>query len=101
MRSLLGLLNFATSVITSGRAFLRRLTDLSLGKPKPQHYKVRLNKEARLDINAWLLFIENFNNKCILKDDNFISSDHLKLYTDAAGSLSFAGVLDSRWFAFE
>lgn len=98
LRSLLGLLNFAISVITAGRAFLRRLTDLTMGPPKPHYYKVRLNKEARLDIKAWLVFIENFNNKSLIKDDKFITSDHLKLYTDAVGSLGFAGVLGSQWF---
>lgn len=62
---------------------------------------MRIKKEARLDIKAWLLFIENFNNKSVFKDDTFISSDHLKLYTDASGSLGFAGVLGSKWFANE
>lgn len=101
LRSLLGLLNFATSVTCPGRAFLRRLTDLTKGPPKPHYFRVRIKKEARLDIKAWLLFIENFNNKSVFKDDTFISSDHLKLYTDASGSLGFAGVLGSKWFANE
>ncbi|XP_061170929.1 uncharacterized protein LOC133180416 [Saccostrea echinata] len=101
LRSLLGLLNFASSVICPGRAFLRRLTDLTKGTPKPHYFKVRLNKEARLDIKAWLMFIENFNNKSVFKEDNFVSSDHLKLYTDASGSQGFAGVLGAKWFASE
>lgn len=99
LRSLLGLLNFATSVICPGRAFLICLIDLTKGPPKPHYFRVSIKKEARLDIKAWLLFIENFNNRSVFKDDTFISSDHLKLYTDASGSLGFAGVLGSKWFA--
>ena len=42
IQSLTGLLNFACSVVLPGRAFLRRLIDLTLGLRSPHHY-VRLN----------------------------------------------------------
>ena len=43
-QSLIGLLNFCCSVVTPGRAFLRRLVDLTAGVTLPHHY-IRLNTE--------------------------------------------------------
>ena len=43
LQSLIGLLNFATSVITPGTAFLRRLYDLTQGVQKPHHF-IRLRE---------------------------------------------------------
>ena len=37
LQSVIGLLNFACSVIVPGRAFLRRLIDLTIGLTKPYH----------------------------------------------------------------
>ena len=52
LQLVIGLLNFACSVIVPGRAFLRRLIDLTIGLTKPYHH-VRFNKEARADLAAW------------------------------------------------
>ena len=38
LQSLIGLLNFACSVIVPGRAFLHRLIDLTVGHSKPHHF---------------------------------------------------------------
>jgi len=66
LHSLLGLLNFACSVIIPGRAFLRRLFDLTIGHTCP-HYRITLNAEARADLRAWYEFIGSFNGKsCFL-----------------------------------
>ena len=46
LQSLIGLLNFACSIIRPGRAFLRRLIDHTCGIRCPTH-KIRLNCEAR------------------------------------------------------
>ena len=51
LQSIVGLLNFACSVTTPGRPFLRRLIDLSTGLTKPRHHR-KLNEEARADVNA-------------------------------------------------
>lgn len=48
VQSLTGLLNFACSVIKPGRAFLRRLIDLTVGVKSP-HHLVQLNKEVKED----------------------------------------------------
>lgn len=62
---------------------------------------MRIKKEVWLDIKVWLLFIENFNNKLVFKDDIFIFFDDLKLYIDVFGFLGFVGVLGLKWFVNE
>lgn len=96
LQSLLGTLQFCCKVIISGRPFLRRLHDLTQGKVKP-HFHIRLGKEARLDLAAWSIFLENFNGSSLLINDQWLSSEKLELFTDASG-LGFAGLLESQWF---
>ena len=51
LQSLIGTLNFACSVIVPGRAFLRRIIDLTIGIKHPKHY-IRLSREAKADLNV-------------------------------------------------
>ncbi|XP_062586589.1 uncharacterized protein LOC134248181 isoform X1 [Saccostrea cucullata] len=97
VQSLIGLLNFACCVVVPGRAFLRRLINLTVGVKKP-HHRIRLNKQARLDLLAWETFIDNFNGKSIFLDDQWQNSQKLHLYTDAAGSLGYGAILGKKWF---
>ena len=96
IQSLTGLLNFACSVVLPGRAFLRRLIDLTLGLRSPHHY-VRLNGEVKADLQIWQSFLTSFNGRTFFLEDTWYSSDKLKLYTDAAGALGFGAVFGSRW----
>ena len=97
LQSLLGLLNFAVSVVAPGRAFLRRLYDLTIGISRP-YFKIRLNTAARADLEAWHLFMRSFNGKSMFLNDKWISSDTLKLQTDAATSTGYAAVFGKKWF---
>ena len=97
LQSLIGLLNFACCVVVPGRAFLRRLINLTKGVSKP-HFRIRLNKQSRLDLEAWSEFINNFNGKSIFIDEVWQNSDKLNMYTDAAGSLGYGAVLGKNWF---
>lgn len=97
LQSLIGLLNFACCVVQPGRTFLRRLIDRTKGIQQP-HFHIRMNKESRLDIAAWLIFIEHFNGKTMLLKQIWISANKLHLYTDAAGSLGFGAIFESEWF---
>jgi hypothetical protein len=54
---------------------------------------VKLNCEARADLHAWSVFIQSFNGKSVFLSDNWISSDHLKLFTDASGNIGYAAYL--------
>ncbi|CAG2250747.1 unnamed protein product [Mytilus edulis] len=101
LQSLLGLLNFACSVVVPGRAFLRRLFDLTIGHSCP-HYRITLNSEARADLRAWFDFISNYNGKSCFLFQKWVSSESLKLYSDAAGVHGgYAAVFGSTWFAGE
>lgn len=82
---MIGLLNFACSAIIPGRTFLRRLIDLTIGV-KAAHHRVRITSKVKLDLNVWLTFLQNFNGKSFLLDDNWTNSDNLQLFTDSAGS---------------
>jgi len=43
-------------------------------------------------------FIETFNGKSVLLADTGVTSDHLKLFTHASGSLGYAAVFGRLWF---
>lgn len=96
IQSLVGLLNFACSVIRPGRAFLRRLIDLTVGVSMPSHY-IRLNKEVKEDLYLWLSFLSNFNGKSFFLEDTWLNSPKLNLFTDASGALGFGAIFGSHW----
>lgn len=97
LQSLIGLLNFACSVVTPGRTFIRRLIDLTVGLKHPSH-KRRLNKEARADLHAWSSFIQHFNGKSMFLPDVWLNSTSLHLFTDASNS-GYGGYLKDHWFS--
>ena len=96
LQSLIGFLNFCCLVITCGRAFLRRLIDLTIGVPKP-YYHIRLNNAVKADMNLWLTFCDKFNGKSMFLNETFLTSDTLKLFTDSAKTLGFGAVYGSYW----
>ena len=95
LQSLIGKLGFACRVIIPGRAFLRRLHDLTKGVTRP-YRMVRLNNEARADLAAWKLFLQSFNGVAMLLPNRWLSSNIIKLYSDASGK-GFAAVFGSHW----
>ena len=58
--SLIGVLAHACKVVRPGRSILRRLIDLGKMAREPHHF-IRLNKEARSDVEWWHLFAERWN----------------------------------------
>ena len=90
------ILNFACSVVLPGRAFLRRIIDLTKGVRKPYHH-IRLTRQCKEDILLWLNFLNSFNIKSFLFA-RWLTSSNIKLYTDSAGSLGYAAVLSKHWF---
>lgn len=97
LQSIIGLLNFACSVIQPGRCFLRRLIDLTIGKKSP-NYWINLNVEVKRDLNMWSVFLESYNGVTFFRDRIFITNQDLKLYTDAASKFGYGAVYKSQWF---
>ena len=93
-----GVLNFACTVIVPGRAFLRRLIDLTVGVSKPHHH-IRLTREVKLDLQLWLDFLSDFNGKAFFIDERFIDGDYLQLFTDAAGGIGYGAICGKEWFS--
>jgi len=84
--------------VCPGRAFLRRLIDLTKKVSNP-FYLIRLTCEARADLQAWKMFMSGFNGKSIFLKDGWENSKTLNLYSDASGNAGFAAVFGSWWFA--
>ena len=98
LQSLLGLLNFVCLVIYPGRSFLRRLFSLTMKASRPYHY-IRISPGARLDLEAWLVFLSEFNGITLLRQRRWVSSKKLHLFTDAATSCGYGAVLGNEWAA--
>ena len=96
LQSIIGLLSFCCAVAFPDRCFLRRLVDLTVGISRPNH-RVTLNRAARRDLSAWLIFVEFFKGSSLLLQDRWVTSPSLDLYTDAAGSLGFGALFKTHW----
>ena len=96
LQSAIGLLNFACQVVLPGRAFLRRLIDLTRGKLKPYHF-LKL-ASAIDDLKIWLQFLNNHNGRIFFVDEQFITNHEIQLFTDASGTLGYGAVFGKSWF---
>ena len=84
-------------MIIPGRAFLRRLINLSIGVSRPfQH--VRITSEAKKDLQTWLTFLLDFNGKTFFDYGQWTSVHCMHLYTDASGSIGYGAIIGNRWF---
>ena len=96
LQSLIGLLNFACSVIVPGRAFLRRLIDLTTGIQRPTHH-IRLTNDTKDDLRVWLQFLDLYNGKSFFLAEIWETSNTLELYTYSAGSKGYSAVFGNHW----
>ena len=90
LQSLIGSLSFVCRAVPPGRAFLRRLIDLSKGLKKPW-YSIRLSKGAKADLHICGKFSFRTNQFWLLNDD-------LQLFTDASSTVGFGGYFRGQWF---
>ena len=68
VQSLTGHLNFACCVILPGRAFLRRLIDLTIGIQSLFNF-IRLKKEVKADLRNWQEYLDEYNGKSYFLED--------------------------------
>lgn len=97
--SLIGSLSHACRVVRSGRTFLRRLIDLSTQAARLDHF-IRLNAEARADLEWWYQFIVPWNGVSMLSTLT-MQSPVASIYTDASGRWGCGAVCQTDWFQLE
>ncbi len=97
LQSLIGSLSFICRAIAPGRAFLRRLIDLTCGV-KHAWYKITLTKGAKADLRMWEIFLQHFNGVSIFSEQAWLGEDDLELFTDACKSVGFGGYFKGKWF---
>ena len=81
LQSLIGLLNFACSVVLPGEID-----------------SVKLTQSAKSDMRTWLAFLSNFNGSSFFLTCNWITNPSLQLYTDASGSFGYGAAFRDQWF---
>ena len=96
LQSVIGILNFACSVIRPGRAFLRRMINLTMGVAQA-NYHISLNKEAKSDLHMWLKFLTEYNGVSFFIHQRFITNETISLYTDAAASKGYTAIFGNKW----
>ena len=93
---------FGCSIIVPGRAFLRRLIDLTMGDSRSL-YHTKLTRQVKLDLLIRQDFLADFNGKAFFLNENFMTGDYLQLFIDASGygavcgPKSFFGRWSSSW----
>mgnify|MGYP001553745544 CR=1 FL=1 len=96
LQSLIGTLNFACSVISPGRPFLRKLINLTVNIKCP-HYLLRLSADTKKDLQIWHHFLQSFNGKSLILYKEPVYASSLHLYTDAAQSIGFGATFGYHW----
>lgn len=94
LQSLIGQLNFASSVVPA-RAFLRRLIDLLPHGKLPGHY-INLTSETRLDLKTWKIFLQNYNGITFFRSANIIDSKIVNMCSDAS-KMGLGATFQSSW----
>ena len=82
MKSLIGKLQFTTSVVTTGRCFQHRLHDSTMGV-KRLHYKLTITKGVKDYLKVGETF-SNLNGHSLLSFQNTETSDSLHMFTDGS-----------------
>ena len=96
LKSLIGVLSHACKVVKPGRTFLRRLIDLSKLVRKPSHY-VRLNREARSDIEWWFRFADQWNGVSMMYPIDR-KNCNVTVISDASGKWGCGAFCKDKWF---
>ena len=97
LKSVIGMLQFSTSVVNGGRPFIRRLYDLTMQASKPHHF-IRLTKDVKSDLNIWLSFLSSFNGKSFMWQQHAADSQSIHLCSDASKT-GFGATYGSSWFS--
>jgi len=94
--SLIGLLSHACKAVRPGRAFLRRIINLSTVVKHLDHY-LRLSRSARSDIEWWFQFASRWNGTAMMTPVNKASPQSM-ITSDASGKWGCGGFCGPYWF---
>ena len=75
---------------------MRRLIDLSTTAKKLDQF-VRLNREARADIEWWFSFVSSWNGTAMMLAD-LVSNLSITLTSDSSGNWGCRAYVGSHWF---
>ena len=95
LKSVIGQLIFTTSVIPSGRAFLRRLHNLTIGKLNPNQI-VTIHNSAKHDLLMWANFLQNHNGCTIIRPLSNVTSSQIHMCADAS-KIGFGATYGKSW----
>ena len=96
VQSVAGLLNYCTKIVPSGRAFLRRLYDLTSSAQQPFHH-IRVTAAVKADLRVWLSFLTQFNCRAIIVREVWLEENVLHCFTDSS-KRGYGGFYGSQWF---
>ncbi len=94
--SLIGSLTHACRAVKPGRCYLRRLIELSTSARRLDQW-VRLNREARSDLEWWYRFISAWNGTAMMRAEVMDAYD-VVLTSDASGSWVCGAYAGHNWF---
>ena len=92
--SLIGKLSFVTKVVRSGRTFLRRLINLAKSV-KYLHFRVKMNVQARLDIEWWKFNVSAHNGIGMFPSP-WVTASTIELWSDAS-DLGAGATFGDQW----
>ena len=94
--SLVGLLQHATKVVRPGRTFVSRMYNAAAKLQELSHY-TWLNKDFRSDLWWWHIFVSQWNGLSLFRHTSHSGTADRHIQTDASGSWSCGGCLDTYW----
>ena len=97
--SLVGILSHACKAVRAGRSFVRRLINLSTTVKQLDRF-VRLNREARADLEWWFQFGQEWNGTAMMWHVDRARPE-VVLTSDASGSWGCSAWWESRWFQLQ
>ena len=100
LESLVGSLNHACKAVRPGRAFKRRLQDLMTTVERDGR-RVRLNVEARADIEWWHQFGLRWNGTSLMTAVVTDEEPQEEIFSDASGNWGCGATWKGRWFQIQ
>ncbi len=106
LRTLIGRLNWAASLIRVGRSFMRNLIGPTKGLRNP-NVRITLTESLKQELSMWLSFLSQYNGYSFFKDHCLSLECSVHVYTDASpigagivvGNLWSQLWYDERWAA--